>query len=107
MMLTILVSGPKQPGGHIDVYLRPLVDELKILRKPSVPKVWDEYKHEEFTMYAILFATINDNSKRCSLPTLLGRYLRSMAKTFKEMHIYGAPSFPRQETSIPGNGLSV
>jgi hypothetical protein len=28
MMLTILVSGPKQPGDRIDVYLRPLVDDL-------------------------------------------------------------------------------
>jgi hypothetical protein len=42
MMLTILVSGPKQPGDRIDVYLRPLVDDLKILWKPGVPEVWDE-----------------------------------------------------------------
>jgi hypothetical protein len=49
-MLTILVSGPKQPGYRIDVYLRPVVDDLKILWKPGVPEVWDEYKCEEFTM---------------------------------------------------------
>jgi hypothetical protein len=61
MMLTILVFGPKQPGDCIDVYLRPLVDDLKILWKPGVPEVWDEYKHEEFTMHAMLFTTINDN----------------------------------------------
>jgi hypothetical protein len=61
MMLTILVSAPKQPGDRIDVYLRPLVDDLKILWKPGVPEVWDEYKHEEFTMHAMLFTTINDN----------------------------------------------
>jgi hypothetical protein len=42
MMLTILVSGPKQPGDRIDVYLRPLVDDLKILWKPGVLEVWDE-----------------------------------------------------------------
>jgi hypothetical protein len=60
MMLTILVSRPKQSGDHIDVYLRPLVDDLKILWKPGVPEVWDEYKCEEFTM-AMLFTTINDN----------------------------------------------
>jgi hypothetical protein len=53
MMLTILVSGPKQPGDHIDVYLRPLVDDLKILWKPGVSEVWDEYKHEEFTMHGM------------------------------------------------------
>jgi hypothetical protein len=31
MMLKILVFGPKQPGDRIDAYLRPLVDDLKIL----------------------------------------------------------------------------
>jgi hypothetical protein len=61
MMLTILVSEPKQPDDHIDVYLRPLVDDLKILWKPGVPKVWDEYKSEEFTMHGMLFTTINNN----------------------------------------------
>jgi hypothetical protein len=61
MTLTILVFGPKQPGDRIDVYLRPLVDDLKILWKLGVLKVWDEYKHEEFTMHAMLFTTINDN----------------------------------------------
>jgi hypothetical protein len=61
MMLTKLLSGPKQPSDRIDVYLRPLVDDLKILWKPGVPEVWDEYKHEEFTMHAMLFTTINDN----------------------------------------------
>jgi hypothetical protein len=67
MMLTILVSGPKQPGDRIDVYLRPLVDDLKILWKPSVPQVWDEYKREEFTMHAMLFTTINDNPAQHNL----------------------------------------
>jgi hypothetical protein len=61
MMLTILVSGLKQPGNRIDVYLRPLVDDFKILWKPSVLEVWDEFKREEFTMHAMLFTTINDN----------------------------------------------
>jgi hypothetical protein len=61
MMLAILVPGQKQPGDHIDVYLRPLVDDLKILWKPSVPEVWDEFKHGEFTMHSMLFTTINDN----------------------------------------------
>jgi hypothetical protein len=58
MMLTILVSGPKQPGDRIDVYLRPLVDDLKILWKPGVPEVWDEFKCEEFTMHVMLFTSL-------------------------------------------------
>ncbi|XP_073132543.1 uncharacterized protein [Henckelia pumila] len=31
MMLTMLISGPKQPGNDIDVYLEPLIDDLKFL----------------------------------------------------------------------------
>jgi hypothetical protein len=61
MMLTILVSGPKQPGYRIDIYLMPLVDDLKIFLKPGVLEVWDEYKREEFTMHGMLFTTSNDN----------------------------------------------
>ena len=30
-MLTLLISGPKQPGNDIDVYLRPLIDDLNRL----------------------------------------------------------------------------
>jgi hypothetical protein len=59
----------------------------------------------------MLFTTINDDpshhnlsgqSKRkgAACPHFFGRYLRSMAKTFKEICIYGAPSFPQQETFI-------
>jgi hypothetical protein len=61
MILTILVSWPKQPDDRIDVYLRPLVDDLKILWNSGVKEVWDEFKREEFTMHAMLFTTINDN----------------------------------------------
>jgi hypothetical protein len=61
MMLTKLGSGPKQPGHRIDVYLRPLVNDLKILWKTGVPGFWDELKGEEFTTHAMLFTTINDN----------------------------------------------
>ena len=31
MMLSLLISGPRQPGSDIDVYLAPLVDDLKTL----------------------------------------------------------------------------
>lgn len=29
LMLTLLIPGPQSPGRDIDVYLRPLIDELK------------------------------------------------------------------------------
>ena len=28
IMMPVLIQGPKQPGNDIDVYLRPLVEEL-------------------------------------------------------------------------------
>nr|ABA95384.1 transposon protein, putative, CACTA, En/Spm sub-class [Oryza sativa Japonica Group] len=56
----ILYCGPKQPGNDIDVYLRPLVEDLKQLWKKEGVPVWDEDKQEEFNLRALLFVTIND-----------------------------------------------
>jgi hypothetical protein len=43
-MMPVLIQGPKQPGKDIDVYLRPLVDELLLLWKKEGVRVWDENK---------------------------------------------------------------
>ena len=59
-MMPVLIQGPKQPGNDIDVYLRPLVDELLQLWSDEGVRVWDEYKQEEFPLRALLFVTIND-----------------------------------------------
>jgi hypothetical protein len=53
-------QGPKQLGNYIDVYLRPLVDELLLLWKKDGVHVWDENKQENFNLGALLFITIND-----------------------------------------------
>ena len=60
MMMPVLIQGPKQPGNDIDVYLRPLVDELLLLWKNEGVREWDEYKQENFDLRALLFVTIND-----------------------------------------------
>ena len=31
IMLSMMISGPKQPGNDIDTYLSPLINELKVL----------------------------------------------------------------------------
>jgi hypothetical protein len=50
IMMPVLIQGPKQPSNDIDVYLRPLVDELlQLWAKPGV-RVWDEHKQEEFDL---------------------------------------------------------
>ena len=60
IMMLVLIQGPKQPGNDIDVYLRPLVEELlQLWARPGV-RVWDEHKGEEFDLRALLFVPIND-----------------------------------------------
>ena len=59
-MMPVLIQGPKQPGNDIDVYLRPLLDELLQLWNGKGVRVWDEKEQEEFDLHALLFVTIND-----------------------------------------------
>jgi hypothetical protein len=47
-MMPVLIQGPKQPENNIDVYLRPLVEELLLLWSSTGVRVWDEYKQEHF-----------------------------------------------------------
>ena len=59
IMLSMLISGPKQPGNDIDVYLQPLIKELKELWEEGVD-VFYSFKKEVFKMRAMIFCTIND-----------------------------------------------
>lgn len=59
LMLSLLIQGPKQPGNDIDVYLAPLIDDLKLLWDKGV-KVYDAVAKEDFTLHAMLLCTIND-----------------------------------------------
>ena len=59
MMLSMLISGPKQPGNDIDVYLTPLIEDLKQLWDTGV-EVYDRHRQETFNLRAMLFGTIND-----------------------------------------------
>lgn len=58
-ILSLLIPGPEQPGNDIDVYLEPLIDELKLLWDDGV-RTYDSVKKEVFTMRAALLWTIND-----------------------------------------------
>ena len=53
MMLSLLISGPKQLGRYIDIFLAPLIDDLKLLWEDGV-KVYDTYVAEMFTLKAVL-----------------------------------------------------
>ncbi|KAH9792430.1 diacylglycerol O-acyltransferase [Citrus sinensis] len=59
MMLSLLISGPKQPGNDIDVYLVPLIADLKTLWDVGVD-VFDAYRKQTFNLRAVLMWTISD-----------------------------------------------
>ncbi|KAL6284249.1 hypothetical protein ACE6H2_015178 [Prunus campanulata] len=59
MMLTLLIFGPKQPGNDIDVYLEPLIDDLKSLWD-GIRGVYDAHIEEYFTLRGVLLWTIID-----------------------------------------------
>jgi hypothetical protein len=59
LYLTIIIPGPSNPKGKIDVYLQPLIDELKILWSEGV-LTYDIFRKENFTMRAALMWTIGD-----------------------------------------------
>ncbi|XP_021714663.1 uncharacterized protein LOC110682635 [Chenopodium quinoa] len=59
VMLSLLITGPRQPGNDIDVYLEPLVDDLRKMWDEGV-SVFDAHKNEMFLLRAVLMWTIND-----------------------------------------------
>jgi Transposase family tnp2 len=59
--MSLMISGPKQPGNDIDVFLASLIEELKSLWEKEA-RVWDAYQKEFFTLFVMLLCTINDFS---------------------------------------------
>ncbi|XP_074302784.1 uncharacterized protein LOC141634768 [Silene latifolia] len=55
----VLPSKTYEPGNDIDVYLAPLINDLKILWETGV-EVYDAYRNESFNLRAMLFCTIQD-----------------------------------------------
>ncbi|KAL4563621.1 hypothetical protein LXL04_027666 [Taraxacum kok-saghyz] len=57
--MSLLIQGPKQPGNDIDVYLAPLIEDMKKLWIFGV-EVYDAYKKEHFQLRAMIYCTISD-----------------------------------------------
>ncbi|GJR46430.1 zinc finger, PHD-type containing protein [Tanacetum coccineum] len=80
-MLTLLIPGLKSPGKDIDVYLRPLIDDLKDLwAKPGVETI-DVATGQKFNMRVMVLWTINDFPARSSLSGWSGRSLEFNGET--------------------------
>ena len=59
MFLTCIIPGPDNPKAKIDVYLQPLIDELKELWYSGV-QTYDIFTKQNFLLRASLMWTIND-----------------------------------------------
>lgn len=58
-MLSLLIPGRKSPGNDIDMYLQPLIEELKLLWDLGV-ETYDASINKTFQMRAALLWTISD-----------------------------------------------
>jgi hypothetical protein len=59
IFLSMVILGSSSPGWNIDVYLRPLIDELTKLWS-SGALTYDISRKQNFVMRAALMWTIND-----------------------------------------------
>ncbi|GKE65856.1 hypothetical protein Tco_1520017 [Tanacetum coccineum] len=66
-MLTLLIHGHKSSGKDIDVYLRPLIEDLKDLWVLKGVETIDVATGQKFNMRAMVLWTINDFLARSSL----------------------------------------
>nr|GEU95212.1 hypothetical protein [Tanacetum cinerariifolium] len=72
-MLTLLIPDPKSLGKDIDVYLRPLIDDLKVLWALKGVETVDVATGQKFNMRAMVLWTINDFPARSSLCGWIGK----------------------------------
>nr|GEX88919.1 hypothetical protein [Tanacetum cinerariifolium] len=57
--LSLVIPGKKNPGQNIDVFLQPLIKELKMLWNSSV-ETYDAYRKNNFHLKAALLWTVSD-----------------------------------------------
>ena len=58
-ILSTLIPGPSSPKAHVDVFMQPLVEELKELWMNGVA-TYDVDRKESFQLHAAIMWTIND-----------------------------------------------
>ncbi|XP_076922093.1 uncharacterized protein LOC143583752 [Bidens hawaiensis] len=107
IMMSLLIQGPRQPGNNIDVYLSPLIDDLKTLWDSDV-NIYDAYGKEHFQLHAMIFCTINDfpaygnlsgyttkGKKACQVIDVeqLDKWQKDVYVTLCELEMYFSPSF--------------
>lgn len=59
IILCMMIADPRQPGNDIDLYLMPLIEDLKQLWEEGVD-AWDANVQQTFRLRTMVFCTIND-----------------------------------------------
>ncbi|XP_047342609.1 uncharacterized protein LOC124946061 [Impatiens glandulifera] len=59
MFMSLIIPGPKSPQKNIDVYLQPLIVELKMLWNDGVP-TYDVSRGDTFNLRAMVLWTVSD-----------------------------------------------
>lgn len=80
-MLSLLMSGPKQPENDLVVYLAPLIDDSKTLWKVDV-ETDDAFKKQTFNLRVVLMWNISD------FPTYKNLF-RCIIKDYYVCRVYG------------------
>ena len=84
-MLSLLIPGPQAPGKDIDVFLRPLIDELKQLWEYGV-ETRDAEEEKPFKLRATLLWTVNDFPACSSLSGWSGQGYKACPTCNEETH---------------------
>jgi len=57
--ITLLIPGPKNPKGNLDIYMQPLIEELKQLWNEGIP-TYDVSLRQNFIMKVAILWTVSD-----------------------------------------------
>ncbi|XP_060970010.1 uncharacterized protein LOC133037176 [Cannabis sativa] len=104
-LLSTLIPGAKSPGKDMDIFLRPLVDELKELWNNGVP-TRDNSTNSMFTMRAALLWTVNDFPARSSLSGWSGQGYKACPTCNEDttsIRVIGKTSYVGHRRFLPSN----
>lgn len=101
-MLSLLIPGPSAPGNNIDIYLQPLIADLKDLWEVGV-ETYDASTKQNFQLRAALQWTISDfpgyatlsgwSTKGICMPSVPQIYTFTMVKKWKKYCYMGHRKF--------------
>ena len=108
-MIAVFIPGLKQPSNDIDVYLKPLVDDLVLLWKEEGVRVWDMHAEENFNLRALHFVTINDWPALSNLSEQSNKGYRACTHCLDETNIivHGSSSISSYQAPIKEEACSL